>query len=287
LTLLLFVILILNAGCTRAEPEKDPPASGSLVQMVSLPEELAENSGLIWYDNLLWTINDSGSGPWLFAVDASTGKINRRIQIVTAENNDWEEIAQDNTHIYIGDFGNNDGSRRDLGIYRIPKDRLEDTAVTPEVIDFRYADQTDYTPDPYNTRYDCEAMICYVDSIYLFTKNWISLHSHTYGLPALPGSYSVPHQGQMNGEGLVTGSAYDAKNQRLFLLGYLDYIPFLNIFDGYIPGREYKGIPETYLFADDFGRQTEGIALLENGDIVVSCEKGYTAPALFRVVLKE
>ena len=37
------------------------------------------------------------------------------------ENVDWEDITQDETHIYIADFGNNNGNRTDLKIYKILK----------------------------------------------------------------------------------------------------------------------------------------------------------------------
>jgi hypothetical protein len=42
---------------------------------------------------------------------------------VNAKNTDWEALTNDGNNFYIGDFGNNDGSRRDLTIYKVPSGR--------------------------------------------------------------------------------------------------------------------------------------------------------------------
>lgn len=85
-----------------------------------LPRQLKENSGMILYDNLLWTFNDSDGENKIFGFDFS-GKIKKEIEVENARNIDWEDIAQDRKYVYIGDFGNNRGNRRDLKIYRIKK----------------------------------------------------------------------------------------------------------------------------------------------------------------------
>ena len=45
----------------------------------------------------------------------------RTIKIDNAKNDDWEELAEDDEFIYIGDFGNNNGKRKNLCIYIIRK----------------------------------------------------------------------------------------------------------------------------------------------------------------------
>ena len=125
---------------------------------------------MIWYDGLIWMINDSEGNPYLYALDTATVKIVKRVRLADAENVDWEEIAQDESFVYVGDFGNNDGSRKDLRIYKISKSDLDDTLAVPEIIQFSYPDQTDFTPAPYDTPFDCEAMISAGDTLQLFTK---------------------------------------------------------------------------------------------------------------------
>ena len=87
----------------------------------TLPENVLESSGLIYYNNRLITHNDSGNSPQLYELDSLGSQIFRTITINNATNIDWEDITQDDTYIYVGDFGNNSGNRQDLRIYRIKK----------------------------------------------------------------------------------------------------------------------------------------------------------------------
>ena len=82
-----------------------------------LPEEIKETSGLIYYADALWTINDSGNLPIIYKFDPETGKILHRIRISNAKNKDWETLAQDDQNIFIGDVGNNKANRKSLTIF--------------------------------------------------------------------------------------------------------------------------------------------------------------------------
>jgi hypothetical protein len=206
----------------------------------------------------------------------------KHVRLEGAENIDWEEIAQDELYLYVGDFGNNEGSRTDLRIYKIDKSDLYDTVVVPEIIQFSYPDQSDFTPAPYNTPFDCEAMISTGDTLQLFTKNWTGGDTHIYKVPAVPGNYIAVAGDSLKIDGQVTASAYSAGNHCLYLLGYFNFIPFLSVLQDFIPGENFKGLMQTYSFPDNFGTQTEGIALPDNGEILVSCEKGYGIPTLYK-----
>ena len=65
-----------------------------------LPNKLKESSGLIYYDNLFWTINDSNGEPELYGISTNTGKIKRTIKLINATNYDWEALTQDSSYIY-------------------------------------------------------------------------------------------------------------------------------------------------------------------------------------------
>ncbi len=277
-----------SSGCNKENlPDTLDQANSKLEMITLLPSELNENSGIIWYNDLLWTINDGGGSNYIYVIDTAAGKIIRRILLENAINTDWEEIAQDDSFIFIGDFGNNNGSRQDLRIYRISKAQLNDTVVTPEIISFFYSDQTDFTSRPLNNPFDCEAMIIAADTIYLFTKDWTSDFTQMYALPALPGNYAAMPRQQFMVNGLVTASVYSSVQNRLYLLGYKDYIPFISIFDDFIPHKQFRGVIRQIIFAANFGDQTEGITLTENNKIIVSSEKGKTIAALYMVILNK
>jgi hypothetical protein len=280
--LFLFPILELSAGCSKPDEKEEILKTECLLPQYSLPSELNENSGMIWYDGLVWMINDSGGYPYIYAFDTATASIIKRIHLAGAENTDWEEIAQDELNLYVGDFGNNDGSRRDLRIYKISKSDLHDTIVAPEIIYFSYPDQSDYTSALYNTPFDCEAMISTGDTLLLFSKNWTGGDMHIYEVPAVQGNYVAVLADSLKIDGQVTASAYSAVNHCLYLLGYYNFIPFLCLLQDFIPGDNFKGSVQSYSFPESLGTQTEGIALSDNGEILISCEKGYGEPAMFK-----
>jgi hypothetical protein len=287
-TLIISSVLIsinFSSGCRKEKlPETSVPTNSKLEIIKLLPSELNENSGIIWYDNYIWTLNDGGGSNYIYAIDTSTGKIMRRILLENTINTDWEEIAQDDSFIYIGDFGNNNGSRQDLKIYRINKAQINDSVVTPEIISYYYSDQSDFTSRPLDNPFDCEAMIIEADTIYLFMKDWTSDYTRIYALPAIPGNYAAIPRQKLKVNGLVTASAYSSDKRILYLLGYKDYIPFVSILDEFIPYKQFRGIIRQISFTNNFGYQTEGIALAGKNEIIVSSEKGKTIAALYKVI---
>ncbi len=141
----------------------------------SIPKRINESSGLIFYRHKLWTINDSGDGPFIFIMDTLGKKLLQIITVENAVNIDWEEISQDEKYIYACDFGNNFGHRNHCIIYRIEKSIIPDTGnakVMSEKIAFTYGNlpkpETGYT----RSSFDCEAMISYNDTLVIFSKNW-------------------------------------------------------------------------------------------------------------------
>jgi len=74
-------------------------------------------------------------------------------------------------YIYIGDFGNNAGTRTDLKVYRVDiSDYFTNDTVNAEIIHFTYADQTNFSNQIYAHNFDAEALISIGDSLYIFTK---------------------------------------------------------------------------------------------------------------------
>jgi hypothetical protein len=258
----------------------------TLVQIGEFPAVLQENSGMTEYEGLLWNINDGGNESAIFGYNKKTNTLDRKLIIAGAVNTDWEEITQDDQHLYIGDFGNNLGDRRDLRIYIIDKSALQtksDTISYSGLLTFTYSDQADFTPANMNTPYDCEAFIAIGDSLLLFTKDWQSEQTSLYTLPAKVGNYTARFRKRVNVSGLVTASAYSAVKNELLLLGYLDYIPFIRIIHDF-------GIKDLSFnnnlridFTKFFGAQTEGISYSADGSVYVSCELSpFVRQTLFR-----
>ncbi len=200
----------------------------TLDSVTTLSADVLETSGLIYFDGKLVTHNDSGDNPNLYELDATTGVVTRTVSINNASNVDWEDIAQDDNNIYIGDFGNNNGTRGDLKIYVISKaDFNSQTSVTADTIKFQYSEQIDFTSHPKDTDFDCEAMTVVNDSILLFTKNWVNEKTNLYKLPLLPGFYTVSISDSLDAQGTVTGATYNAEKNTIFLVGYQSANPFM------------------------------------------------------------
>ncbi len=204
-----------DGSCNYPQTSVTPETSMNLVNT------LDETSGLIVWNKLLWTHNDSEDSN-IYALDTINGNILQSVQLTGTVNKDWEEISHDKDYIYIGDFGNNSGGNRtDLKILKISKNSISTGQPVIETINFSYADQTDFTPAASNTTdFDCEAFIVSSDSIYLFTKQWTSLKTSVYSLPKTAGNYIAKKRSTYNVEGLVTGATYLESERLTVLCGY-------------------------------------------------------------------
>ena len=199
-----------------------PPLSGLYQKMFWNPQ------GLIYYNNRLITHNDSGNSPRMYELDTLSSQIIRTITIDNATNIDWEDITQDESYIYIGDFGNNTGNRQDLVIYRVAKSDYDlSNTISAERIDFSYEDQTDFS-EIQNSDWDAEAMVDFNDQLLIFTKQWQTNGTVAYSIPKIPGSYSAKNLGFYDVSGLVTGATYNNFSNVLMLLGYSSQLqPFI------------------------------------------------------------
>ena len=198
------------------------PTSTTLVLKAPLPA-VPETSGLQHTSQGLWTFNDSGNPPVLFKVDSTTGNVLQEVRITNFANVDWEDIAADAQYLYVGDFGNNNGNRRDLRVLRVPKSGIGPAAsesVAAEAIAFSYPDQTNFAPGTNNHNFDCEAFFYRNDSLHLFTKNWADLRTTYYTIPARPGTHVARFKGSFNVNGLITAADLNAAGTEGALLGY-------------------------------------------------------------------
>ncbi|KUJ61655.1 hypothetical protein AR687_12000 [Flavobacteriaceae bacterium CRH] len=187
---------------------------------IKIDNTIKETSGLVSFANLLWTHNDDHDKT-IYGLD-SLGKIQKKIILNTVTNHDWEEIAQDSSYLYIGDFGNNySGNRTNLQILKIEKESFLEGNPKIENISFAYSDQTDFNlRKPNTTNFDCEAFIVSKDSIYLFTKQWQSSKTNIYALSKQSGNHVAKLKDSLDVKGLVTGAAYLEDKRLIALCGY-------------------------------------------------------------------
>jgi len=289
----LFLVSLLYSQSNQEEDEViyrfNRVVFSELKPAFPLPEEVDETSGLIFYRDLLWTHNDSGGEPEIYAVDTADGTIVQTIKINGATNKDWEDIAMDEQYIYIGDFGNNLGDRKDLRIYRISKTEIPENgnaAVASEVIDFSFFDQVDFSSRNLAHDYDCESMIISGENIFLFSKNWLDGNTRIYKLPAIPGTYSAEFLYSLDVNGLITGADIYDKSNRVVLIGYRNFFPFMVL----INDLGTSNASPDYIkvdFPHITGIQSEGITFIDSLNVFVSCENYNTEQQVYTFNLKD
>jgi hypothetical protein len=285
LTLAGWTFALVTCGHTE-EPVNDP----KLVRVSYFPEVLQENSGMTEYADLLWNINDGGNEAAVFGFNAIDTVVDQKIIIKGAVNTDWEDITQDEQHLYIGDFGNNLGSRQDLRIYILNKTDIlpsSDSLPVAGMINFSYEDQTDFTPAAnYTTPWDCEAFVVVEESVILFTKNWESNETSLYTLPARPGTFVAKFRKRYDVNGLVTAAAYSKAKKELMLLGYDNFTPFISVVSDFGMNNFSFSQVRKIIFPEMQGTQTEGLAYSNDGSVYVSSEQSpflNQKPTIFRV----
>jgi len=246
----------INDGSCLYDPVSITPTAS-----FSLSAEIKETSGLIEWDNHLWSHNDD-TDINLYTLDTTNCTISQVYALNGVENMDWEEISQDDNYVYVGDFGNNaSGNRKDLHILRIEKNSLLSNTPLIETIYFSYADQTDFTPaGNNNTDFDCEAFIISGDSIFLFTKQWISQKTSIYSFPKVPGTYIAKLNSTYNVGGLITGATLLPSRKLIALSGYSTALqPFIYLLYDFKSSDYFSGNKRKISVSLPF-HQVEGIA---------------------------
>jgi PE family len=100
---------------------------------------LTETSGIdagIENPNVYWVHNDSGDSARIFAIDAKTGQTLGTYELKGATAKDWEDIevargAGGKSYIYVADTGDNNHSRGNVTVYRVPEPTVTGTASNP------------------------------------------------------------------------------------------------------------------------------------------------------------
>ena len=154
------LILLFITSCFACSSDKTPTIKEFFPSVGYLPSELNELSGLLCKnDKSLIGHNDSGSEPILYEFNIDEQILKRQVVITNINAIDWEDITEDDSFIYVGDFGNNLGTRENLMIYKIAKNDFNSSdSIEAQIIYFNYPEQSDFTPSN-DHNFDCEAII--------------------------------------------------------------------------------------------------------------------------------
>jgi hypothetical protein len=269
--------------------ENGLPSGLSPTFLANLPTSQNETSGLAMIQNRLFSVNDGDNTNQIFELNPSTGSVIRTISITNAVNIDWEDMAQSETHLFIGDFGNNLGNRKDLNILKIAiSELLNATEVKADKINFTFSDQTNFSGGNQNHNFDCEGIVYLNGQLHLFSKNWQDLKTKHYRLSSEAGTNTALLVSEFDTQGLVTAAAIEKNSNSLCLLGYenkgLNSQVFVWLFSNYSGVDFFKGKKHRInLGSPSDLSQAEGLVFEEGFSILISGEKitlgGFSIPS--------
>lgn len=203
-------------------------------------KRINESSGLAYSrttPGVLWTHNDSGDGPYIYAINLK-GKTLARYTVSGASNSDWEAMSigpgrGGKPAIYIGDVGDNGSNRDDAAIYRIPEPRVN-IAKTKDELDTTVAEKFPYRfPDGAR---NCETVLVHPQTgkVFLITKMPDGVSGiYAFPMPLRPnervtlkklGTVSFPSgfSGRLGeAERLISDGAFSPDGRRVILRNYL------------------------------------------------------------------
>jgi hypothetical protein len=257
---LLAGLLVLPA---LAAAPAGPVAEGVTVELTFADPEIIESSGLAIAGDLLVTTNDSGDEGRVFAVDASGGTVG--ITAWSAEPTDVEALAPlDDDEVWVGDIGDNTGSRESVSVAPVP--------VGGQDIDAQVPSYELVYPDGAR---DAESLLAHpvTGRLYLASKEIFG--GLLYAVPAELDP-SGPNRLQELGEviPIATDAAFFPDGRHLVVRSY--------------DRARIYGFPSLEPVADvdlPQQKQGEGVAVTAEGDLLVSTEGQNTE--VLRVPLPE
>ncbi len=253
----------------------------TVVYETQLPKKIEETSGIEFFKNDLLTHNDSGGKPNLYRFTEQGDLINK-YRIEGAENNDWEDIAQDKNYLYISDSGNNKGKRKNLNILIVdPKRDFKKIGA----ITFNYRDQQNFDKRKKHP-FDAEALVATQEVLVLFSKNRKTSTTELYSIPKTSGNFTLSPKKSFDVQSLITGADYHQRLKLVALVGYVQsgeqFLYTLNSFD---MGNLNKVKIKKFKLPLD-GKQVEAIKIIDQNNFWITSEaEGKSFPMLYKIQL--
>lgn len=229
--------------------------TGELKLIASFPIALNEASAaeVIPDTDVLWTLEDKGNDSDIHAFDARSGKRIKSLK-VNATNEDWEDLTSDlEGHLYIGDFGNNHGKRKEIQIYKLPNPtQLEGRVSVSTTTNVKIPKEAQ--------KEDFEAFFLWKGYFYLFSKS--SNKIVVLKVPNAPGEVTAEVIAHFNfheeGDNKITSAAIRKDGKEVVLLNH-DKVWVLTDF---VSDRFFEGNLKSVSFSHD--SQKEGICYWKN-----------------------
>lgn len=247
-TTALGLLVTLNPFASGGDPNAAPE-----VALTFQDETIAESSGLVVRGDRVLTINDSGDGPYVYAVDRSTGETLAVTTFDDEEPEDLEAIAAGRGRsVWVGDIGDNQRARGSVRVHRLVPSPSGGT-VEAETFELTYPDRS----------HDAETLLVHprTEEVLLVTKRPF-IGGVVYRAPS-PLREGELHQLERVGSvsGMVTDGAF-LPDGRHFVVRTL----------GAAAVYTYPGIEKVTEFFLPEQDQGEGIAVGDDGRIYLSSE---------------
>jgi hypothetical protein len=248
-----------------------------------LAKELKEISGVVAVNQNIWAITDKPHAR-VFKLDTA-GNLLQEVDIKNTEATDVEAVTADDKFVYIGDVGDNIGDRIKRKIIKVAKDSIpkgQKVEARGDTITFTFPGEVEVENKKENN-YDCESLLSYKDSLYLFTKDREDKETRLYAIPKTPGNYTARLIDSFDCKGLITDAAINPANNMVALIGYRKghTYPFMIFFKNFQGDDFLSGEHNRIELADkEWDWQLEGITLT-NDMAYFSCEGTPEVPATF------
>jgi hypothetical protein len=197
-----------------------PAAAADDVQVLCriTDERLAEISGITWsaeHEGVWWVHADSGTGPYLYALDGSTCDVLARVRVSNIDARDLEAVGtgvdpQGRTVLWLADIGDNRDSWPEVRLHAIAEpQKLVDQQVRATTYRFTYPDQ------PHNA----EAILVAPDRAEVWVVTKQLARGAVYRVPLSTSGVATAKRVAQVG-GLVTDAAMSPDGTRFVIRDY-------------------------------------------------------------------
>lgn len=220
--------------------------------------DINESSGLVARGGVMFTVNDSGDGPYLYVVDAASGETIGVTTYSSGDVSDVEALAPGTAGtVWVGDIGDNNEDRPGVDVYKVPAERPRGER---EADAQRFA--LAYPDRPHNA----EALLAHPASgrLYVVTKGLLG--GTVFAAPARLGPTDVNVMSEVGRvPGVVTDGAFSADGRHILLRTYGTAAFYT--FPGLRPVGSME-LPEQ--------EQGEAVAVNDRGAVFLSSEGEHT-----------
>lgn len=231
---------------------------------------IAESSGLAvspTNPRLLYTLNDSGNAPAVYAIDRRSGDVVGVTALSGYTISDTEAIGVgDDGTMWVADTGDNSGNRDDVALYAFPEPGRGDSTVTPDRYPLRYPSGSQ----------DAETVLVGPGSHRVYVVSKGVLGGRVYRLPARPridrpNLLRPVHRAEV--PGLVTDGSFTPDGSEVVLRTYENAV-----------GYDARTWQETWSKSLPHQRQGESLTVDADGESFLIGSEG-TPSQVLRVAL--